>query len=126
MAKQVKINALTQARLIRLLLDGAYTCSELAEETGLHYVTVLEYTRELHRAGAAHICMYEKDSRGRDALKVYKLGVGRDAKRSKLTQVERSARRRDAIRKRNDDRVMMGQGRYVKAANGRLRFEALA
>jgi hypothetical protein len=89
-----KVNAFTQAKLIKLLLDGAYTCEELAQESGLHYVTVLEYARELHRAGAAHICMYEKDSRGRDALKVYKLGPGRDAKRTKLTPAERQARRR--------------------------------
>jgi hypothetical protein len=89
-----KINAFTQAKLIKLLLDGAHTCAELAEQTGLHYVTVLEYTRELHRAGAAHICMYEKDALGRDALKVYKLGPGRDARRAKLTAVERQARHR--------------------------------
>ena len=87
--RQIKINAITQAHLIRLLLDGTYTCPELAEETGLHYVTVLQYTRELHRAGAAHIASWEKDKRGCDVLKVYKLGVGRDAKRSRKTHAER-------------------------------------
>jgi predicted ArsR family transcriptional regulator len=90
----IKVNAITQARLIKLLLEGSYTCEELAQETGLHYVTVLQYTRELYLAGAAHICMYEKDGRGRDALKFYKLGPGKDAKRAKLTQAERGARYR--------------------------------
>lgn len=90
----VKINAFTQARLIKLLLDGSHNCMELAEETGLHYVTVLQYTRELHRVGAAHICMWEKDTRGRDLVKIYKLGKGRDAKREKMTPVERTARYR--------------------------------
>lgn len=54
-ARCIKINAISQAHLIALMLDGIYTCKELAEETGLHYVTVLQYTRELHRAGAAYI-----------------------------------------------------------------------
>lgn len=48
----VKINAMSQVKLIALMLDGVYTCEQLAEGTGLHYVTVLQYTRELHRAKA--------------------------------------------------------------------------
>lgn len=86
-----RINAFTQGRLIRLLLEGAYSCQELADETGLHYVTVLEYCRELHRSGAAHICAWEKDNRGRDIIKIYKIGVGKDEKRQKKTQAERQA-----------------------------------
>lgn len=90
----VKINAFTQAVLIKHLLEGIYTCEELADHTGLHYVTVLQYTRELHRVGAAHISSWEKDSRGRDIIKVYKLGPGKDAKREKLTAAERQLRYR--------------------------------
>ena len=91
----VKINAISQAKLIKLLLDGDRTCQELAEETGLHYVTVLQYTRELHREKAVHICRWDKDSRGRDLLKVYKIGKARDAKREKLTGAQRQQRARD-------------------------------
>jgi hypothetical protein len=100
----IKINAFTQARLIRLLLDGDLNCQELAEETGLHYVTVLQYTRELHRAGAAYICRWEKDSRDRDNVKIYKLGDNKDAKRQKLTAVERQAR----VRKRKQMASLLG------------------
>lgn len=89
-----KINRLTQAKLIEAMLDGVYSCAELADITGLHYVTVLDYTRELHRAGAAHICNWEKDSRGRDLIKIYRIGRGKDAKREKLTPAERQARLR--------------------------------
>ncbi len=93
-----KINAITQAQLIKLLIEGVYTCQQLADETGLHYVTVLQYTRELHRFGAAHISSWEKDSRGRDILKVYKLGAGKDAKRQRMTAAQRQARTRDKKR----------------------------
>ncbi len=87
--RQIKINAIMQAQLIKLLLEGTYTCAELAEMTGLHYVTVCQYTRELHRAGAAHISGWEKDPRGRDLSKIYKLGEGKDRPRQKKTQAER-------------------------------------
>jgi predicted ArsR family transcriptional regulator len=92
--KIIKINAICQAQLIKLLLDGVYTCHELAEQTGLHYVTVLHYARELHAAGAAHICAWEKDGRGRDVIKIYKIGEGRDAKRKRMTPAERQAKSR--------------------------------
>lgn len=90
----VKINAISQAKLIALMLEGIYTCRELAEETGLHYVTVLQYTRELHRAGAAHIARWDKDERGRDNLKIYQVGQGKDARRQRLTAAQRQARHR--------------------------------
>ena len=93
--KAIKINAICQAQLIKLLLDGVYTCHELAEQTGLHYVTVLQYTRELHAAGAAYICAWEKDTRGRDAIKIYKIGEHRDAQRKKLTGAQRQAKSRE-------------------------------
>ena len=92
--KIIKINAICQAQLIKLLLDGVYTCQELAEQTGLHYVTVLQYTRELHAAGAAYICAWEKDTRGRDAIKIYKIGEHRDAQRKRLTAAQRQAKSR--------------------------------
>lgn len=97
-ARIIKINAITQAKLIAAMLDGVYTCEDLAELTGLHYVTVLQYTRELHREGAAHISSWEKDSRGRDSIKVYKIGRAKDAKRSKLTPAQRQARYRAKVR----------------------------
>jgi predicted ArsR family transcriptional regulator len=90
----VKINALTQAKLIEAMLDGTMSVSELAEHTGLHLVTVQRYTKELHRAGAAHIVQWEKDVRGRDSIRIFKIGRGRDATRNKLTQAERQARSR--------------------------------
>lgn len=91
----VKINAFTQARLIEAMLDGVYNCVELAEKTGLHYVTVLQYTRELHRAKAAHICQWEKDEHGRDNARIYKIGRGKDAKRETMSRVEISRRYRE-------------------------------
>ena len=121
--QQRKINAIAQAQLIRLLLEGAYTCQQLAEETGLHYVTVLQYTRELHKAGAAHIASWEADSRGRDSIKVYKLGAGRDAQRRKLTPMQKKQRYLDRLKTAELAAVTAGRGQFTQAANGRVRFD---
>jgi hypothetical protein len=87
----IKVNAIAYAHLIKGMLEGVYTCQELAEQTGLHYVTVLQYTKEIHSVGAAHIASWEKDARGRDQIKIYKLGPGKDAKRHRRSDRERQA-----------------------------------
>lgn len=97
----IKVNAITQAHLIKLMLEGKFTCAELAGITRLHYVTVLHYTRELHKAQAAHICMWKKDTKGRDLIKVYKIGAGQDAIRQKMTPAERQQRYRDRKNDKN-------------------------
>jgi len=121
---KVKINALTQARLVRLLIDGERDCRELAEETGLHYVTVLHYCRELHKAGAVHICAWHQDVRGLETLRIYKIGVGKDVKpRRKLSDVERQRRYRHSLKARQTALVTAGVARFVQSRNGQLRFE---
>ncbi len=105
----VKMGAISYAHLMRLMLDGVYTCQELADETGLHYVTVLQYTRELHRVGAAHICAWEPDTLGRDARKIYKLGQGRDKPRSKQTTAVRQARYRAKKKARETIHMFAGE-----------------
>ena len=119
----IKVNAMCQAQLVKLLLEGTHTCYELAQATGLHYVTVLHYCRELHKAGAAHIAMWEKDSRGRDLLKVYKLGAGKDAKRRKMTAAERQRKYREKKKHAEMLQVTTGNGEYEARANGRVAFK---
>jgi hypothetical protein len=81
--RQVKMGAVSYGAMCELMCEGIYSCAEMAEMTGLHYVTVLQYTREIHKAGAAHIASWETDSRGRECVRIYKLGRGVDAKRKK-------------------------------------------
>lgn len=92
--KQVKVGALTYAQLILHMLEGVHDCKGLAALTGLHYVTVLQYTRELHAAKAAHICAWDQDGRGRDSIKIYKIGPGRDAPRQRrsIAKISRTTR----------------------------------
>lgn len=85
-----RVNSLSFAQLVKFLNEGLYSCKELADLTGLHYVTVLEYTRAMYRAKAVYICEWEADSRGRSLIKIYKIGNGKDAKRTKISGADRS------------------------------------
>ena len=100
--KQIKMGAVLYAQMCSLMVTGDMTCQELSDETGLHLVTVYQYTRELHRFGAAHIARYEADVRGRHIIKIYKLGKGKDAQRVKMTQAERMQRCRAKCKAMND------------------------
>jgi len=118
-----KINAFTQARLMRLLLDGELDCRELAEETGLHYVTVLHYTRELHKAKAAYICDWHPDERGYATLKVYKLGADmRDKRRPRISNKQKAANYRERKRLKQIALTVAGAGMFEQRANGCLLF----
>jgi len=86
--------------LVKAMIDGTMTCRELAAETGLHYLTVLQYGKAMHKAGAAHISGWELDSLGRCSIRIYRLGPGKDAKKPTRTRAQvcadRRARKRDA------------------------------
>lgn len=85
----IKMGAITYAHLLRLLMEGEYTCKELAKATGLHYTTVLQYSRELYRARVLHICAW------RERERIYKVGDERDVKRPKMTAAERTKHYRE-------------------------------
>jgi hypothetical protein len=82
---------MTFALLVKAMIDGTMTCRELAEHTGLHYLTVLHYTKAMHKAGAAHIAAWDHDSLGRCSIRVYMLGPGKDAKKTRRNRKEACA-----------------------------------
>lgn len=100
--KKARINHISILELIRALEPGTMTAKELAEESGLHYVTVLEFCRLARRQNMIHIAMFEKDTRGRDIVKIYKWGRGADAKRTRIPDKVKSA----AYRKRKEQMAM--------------------
>lgn len=123
--KRYKIGAITYAKLVSLMLEGAYTIKELADHTGLHKTTVGHYTAALYKEKAAHICAWAPDDRGRYLCRVYKLGHGPDAKRPAPTPRSELTKRWRARRKQAQlSQVLAGKGRLVKSRNGRAVFEA--
>lgn len=104
MTRRTRINALSQALMIKLLLEGDSSCREIADEVGLHYTTVREYCTALHRVGAAHVVRYDPDRSGRHVMPVLKLGYGADAVRVRMT----GAQRQRLCRQRRKQAVLLG------------------
>lgn len=117
-----KINALTLAKLIAALRIGGMTFDELAEEVGMHPQVISKYCRALHVEGEAFIEFYDEDARGRQQRPCYKLGQGKDAKRRRLSGVERQRTYRANLRKKQEALVIQGVLRIEKSANGRFKF----
>lgn len=93
--KKQRLNHILTADAVECMLDGAMTCIEIAEHTGLHRLTVGRLQLALHRRGAAHICGWGPDSIGRLVQPLYKVGRGKDRPRpAPLTMAQRNERRR--------------------------------
>lgn len=91
---QLKVNAMSYAKLVKELHDGPYSFAELAENIGLHYHTVRDYVNAMHREGLVHIVSWDKDSYGRDCKPLWTFGPGKDKRRARMTQAERQQRHR--------------------------------
>lgn len=76
-----RINASSNARLIKSLINNDMTYREMADHIGLHYLTVARYMRELHKHKVIHICEWRKDARGCANERVWSFGEARDAKK---------------------------------------------
>jgi hypothetical protein len=96
LSKPVRLGAMSMAKVTRALLDGPCSVRELQTISGLSNTTLHEYMRALRKEQVVHICAWEKDATGRESLRVFKLGAGKDVPRGKKTkaQVARECRKR--------------------------------
>lgn len=96
LSKPVRLGAMSMAKVTRALLEGPCSVRELQTVSGLSNTTLHEYMRALRKEQVVHICAWEKDATGRESLRVFKLGAGKDVPRGKKTkaQVARECRKR--------------------------------
>lgn len=92
------------ARLLAAMLEGTRTSRQLAEDSGMAYGTVIEFTTTLHQHGVIHIASWAPSASGKGSSAAqWQLGPGTDApKRKALTTAQRTAayqRRRRATLK---------------------------
>jgi hypothetical protein len=123
--KMAKVNAVTAWRLIELLMDGTHTIQQLADETGMHRITVEKWLRAGRNAGILYVDHWETDVRGRRILRVLRLGRGKDAKCPKLTDAEKAQRYRDRKKAHRMAAVLAGKARFVHSGNNKPRFEEI-
>jgi hypothetical protein len=88
LSKPVRLGALSMAKVTRALLEGPCSVSELQAASGLSIGTLHAYMRALRKEGVLHICGWEKDATGRDNLRVFKLGAGKDRPRTKKSKAQ--------------------------------------
>ena len=100
--KPVRLGALSMSKVMRALLDGPCSVGELKIASGLSTNTLYEYLRALRKEGVVHICAWEKDATGRESLRVFKLGAGKDKPRSKKSKAEVA---RDCRKRKQDAKL---------------------
>lgn len=86
--KPVRLGALSMAKVISALLDGPCSILELMGLSGLSANTVHEYMRALRKEGVVHIGAWEKDGTGRESLRIFKFGPGKDVPRGKKSKAQ--------------------------------------
>ena len=122
LSRPVRLGPLSVAKIMRALLDGPSTVPELQETSGLSVSTLYEYLRALRKEGVVHVSGWEKDATGRESLRVFKLGPGKDAPRQRKSkaQIARECRQRKSVA--NLLRLMASpipQAAHREPANGR-------
>ena len=100
--KPVRLGALSMAKVTRALLDGPCSVGELKIASGLSTNTLHEYMRALRKESVVHICAWEKDATGRESLRVFKLGAGKDKPRGKKSKAEIA---RDCRKRKQDAKL---------------------
>lgn len=105
-----KVNALSFSIMCKLLMEGTRTCRELADETGLHVLTVYDWTAVMHKQGIIHICTWEGE--GRSQTRIFMFGPGKDAprpvkKRSIISSEYRARKKAEQLLRMMAGRVEM-------------------
>lgn len=102
--KPVRLGALSMAKVISALLEGPCSVLELMGLSGLSANTVHEYMRALRKEGVVHIGAWEKDSTGRESLRIFQFGPGKDVPRRKKSkaQIAKECRQRKKAVQRSD------------------------
>jgi hypothetical protein len=105
----VRIGMYTNALLMRHLIEGKMTSYELADATGLHYITVLRYLKELRKQHILFIAGWTNTITAGGRARIYKLGREVDVPKPRALSVqERQARSRAKQRRIKAARAATG------------------
>ena len=84
-----KVNQESYALAIKFLMSNDATFQQVADETGLHVITISKLIRIFKKHKLVHVCDWLPDRMGRDATMVIRWGAGRDVKRFKMSGRDR-------------------------------------
>lgn len=75
--------------LLKALQESDLTYKEMGDISGFSYFWLVKLIKQLKREKVLHVCGYYKDVNGKETIKIFRYGKGRDAKRFKLTGTEK-------------------------------------
>lgn len=84
--RQTRLSRQTFTAVLAELQSGPSTATTLARVSGMSHRYVCLLLRTMRAGGVIHVAGWEKDALGREAVKVWALGYGRDAKRRTKTR----------------------------------------
>lgn len=93
-----KVNQDTYARVFARLIAEPATARQLAEETGLHVVTVQNLMRCFKKHKLVHVTDWDQDTLGRDRTPIYIFGKGKDKAKYCKSSAEKAKSWRDSRR----------------------------
>src|ERR1035437_2710788 len=87
---RTKINTLAVAKMLRALLEGPTTITELEEVSGISLKTIRPYVNALLKEKCIHVSAWEKNSINRMVIRVFSLGHGKSVPAPTKTRAERN------------------------------------
>lgn len=78
--------------LMKTLEESDLTYAEMVEVSGFSIWYLIRLMRRLSAEGKVHVCGYLKDRLGRESVKIYRFGRGKNAIPNKLTGAEKQRR----------------------------------
>lgn len=75
--------------LMKTLKETDLTYKEMVEISGFTIWSLIKYIKKLHAEEKVHVCGYYKDSIGRETIKIFRYGKGKDAVRNKLSGADK-------------------------------------
>lgn len=107
---KLRITAISNAKMMKALMDGLLTIPEIAEECGLHPSGVGKYCAALYREGVIRIHHWEEDIAGRRTLRVYafRMNGEKDAKPPRATPSQRQAKHRAKLKMVRHQNIILG------------------
>ena len=107
--RYAKVNASALARMMKMLMDDEVSSRELAEKTGLSYITILRYIAALHKERVVHIVEFRRDRLGRPCERVFALGNAKDVKRVPKSPLEMKRESRARLKQIRMNQMLAGR-----------------
>jgi hypothetical protein len=112
---QIRLGSLMFTLTMERLMQSPASNYDLADHTGMHYITVSRLMRMMHARKVVHVAAWVKSPRTRYIERVWALGSGMDAERPKRDRSEYNRQRYAHQRKHTVRTAWVGNSPFAEA-----------